>query len=423
MNPKIRVHGKSQSRTALGIINAYLKLNPDATPSEVQQAFPKSLNRRCPAANLIIPVSETKENDKSFFEHEYEQVVFKNGDRYAFVEVWTKDDFINICEHAKQFGIEVAKEGTKPFERGSFDLELIEEEKEIVANLAEKKEDDTNVGTSPLAFANVGENAVGAPLADAHDNNNKTNVETPPADAQNDDKDNEKKKCNCKWWWWLLLLILLLLLMFFLCKKCCNKDKCEKPNDAAIENVSDAISDAQTEISEIVSEELESSINNLITDNGNSISVKLADGNVLNIDKNSQEYKLFSFLNSPDVQVDSDRTKGWLNMDKVKFQSGKSVLTSGSDNQLKSITQIMQFFPDSHLKIGGYTDNIGSDATNMRISTERAKVTADKLISLGVAANRISHEGYGSKHPVCPANDTEDCRAANRRIDVRVTQK
>jgi len=421
MKPKIRVHGKSQSRTALGIINAYLKLNPDATPSEVQQAFPKSLNRRCPAANLIIPVSETKENDKSFFEHEYEQVVFKNGERYAFVEVWTKDDFLNICEHAKQYGIEAAKEGTKPFERGSFDLELIEEEKIMVTNVAENKEDDTKVGTSPLAFANVGDTNVGASLAVAQEKAANVNVEPTPAITPNDDKENDKKKCKCKWWWWILLLILLLLLLIFFCKKCCSGNICESSNNNDIENVTD--DKDLTDLIDKVSDDLDASIDNLITDNGNSISVKLPDGNVLNIDKNSQEYKLFSFLNSPDVKVDTDRTKGWINMDKVKFQSGKSTLASGSDNQLKSIAQIMQIFPNSHLKIGGYTDNIGGDATNMRISGERAKVTAERLVSLGVAANRITHEGYGSKHPVCPANDTEDCRAANRRIDVRVTQK
>jgi len=446
MNPKIRVHGKSQSRTALGIINAYLKLHPDATPSEVQEAFPKSLNRRATASNIIVPIEDTVGNEKMFFERDCEQIIFKNGERYALVEVWTKDDFLSICEHAKQYGIDAAKECTKPFEKGSFEIEDLVSQKITLGGVDEDKDTDLNLGV-PLAVAGLG-----ATLAAVQDKNSDkdadTNAETPPTDANTEppstdtkvetppadtvgetisvDQDN-KKKCKCKWWWWLLLLLLLLLLIFFVCKKCCNKETCGKADKNNIENVADAdadtdiISDADTDADK-ASEDLEAAKDNLITDKGNSISVTLPNGNELNIDKNSQEYKLFQFLNSPN-KVDTDKTQGWLNMDKVQFQSGKSVLASGSDNQLKSISQIMQFFPNSHLKIGGYTDNTGSDETNMRISGERAKVTADRLVSLGVPANRITFEGYGSKHPVCPANDTDDCRARNRRIDVRVTQK
>ena len=125
MKTKILVHGKSQSRTALGIINAYLKLYPDATPSEVQVAFPKSLNRRCTADNLIVPAEETEGYEKMFFEREDELIIFRTGEMYALVEVWEKDDFNSICKHARQYGIEAAKVGTKPFERGSFELEYI----------------------------------------------------------------------------------------------------------------------------------------------------------------------------------------------------------------------------------------------------------------------------------------------------------
>jgi len=142
----------------------------------------------------------------------------------------------------------------------------------------------------------------------------------------------------------------------------------------------------------------------------------------LNLAKDSPEYKLFSDLTS-DEPVDADKTKGWISLDKVKFETGKSNLAPGSDGQLKSIVQAMQFSPNSHIKIGGYTDNTGTDEANMRVSTARAKTTAEKIISMGVEANRVTYEGYGSQHPVCPPNDTEECRTANRRVDVKVTKK
>jgi len=381
MKARIRVHGKSQSRTALGIINAYLKLHPDATPSEVQQAFPKSLNSRSPGENLIVPVKETAGFEKFYFEHEDEQVIFKNGARYALVEIWTKNDYDAICEHAKQYGICAAKEGTKPFEKGSYDLEFLDDSGAVI---------DEAEATKLKA----------------------AEIEAPEV----------KVKKKCRWWLWLLLVLLLLLLLLFLCKKCCCSDKCSTDCCATIENVdavpldkdlidNDIDAGIDIEVSEIPS-------NNLISDNGASVSLTLPDGSVFNIAKDSPEFKLFSLLNSPDEVKDE-----WMSFDKIRFENGKTDPTPASDAHLKNIAMIMKFFPNSQVKIGGYTDNTGSDATNLRISAARAKVVADRLKALGVEAKQLTHEGYGSQNPICPANDTDECRATNRRVDVKVTRK
>ena len=352
MKTKILVHGKSQSRTALGIINAYLKLYPGATPLDVQVAFPRWLNRRCTANNLIIPVEKTVGYEKMFFEHEDELIVFSTGETYALVEVWDKDDFNSICKHAKQYGIEAAKVGTKPFEKGSFELEYL---------------------------------------------------------------NGNRAKCPFRWWC-ILLFILLLLLIIFCCRKCCCNNASQNPNIGVVENVT-------TVQSNNYSEPPVASTNNLFNDNGASISITLPDGNIFDIAKNSQEYKLFSLLNSSDSQIEADQTKGWITLDKVHFEKGKANFASDSENQLKSVAMIMQLFPNSRFKIGGYTDNTGSNATNMKLSTERAKVSAEKLISYEIAENRITHEGYGAQRPVCPPNDSDDCRAENRRVEVKVTHK
>jgi len=354
IKPLIRIHGKSQSRTALGIVNAYLKIHPDATLSELQEAFPKSLNSRSVGDQIIVPIKETKGHEKQYFEQEDELIVLKNGQKLALVEVWQKEDFEAICEHAKQYGIEVAEfEKTESFEKGSYRLEYL-------------------------------------------------NNYVPPAEVVL----GTKKKCKCKWWWWLLALLLLLLILLFCFKKCgwCGANKCAK--SAAVENV------VPTD-----------SLNNLINDTGDAVSLKLPDGNELKIDKNSSEYKLFAFLNSAEAKVDAEETNGWLTMDKLRFDTGKTDLNANSENQLNNIAAILKFFPNSQIKIGGYSDNTGTDAINMRVSTARAKAVADKLIASGIATDRITYQGYGSKNPVCPANDTPDCRAENRRADLKVTQK
>jgi len=391
MKAKIRVHGKSQSRTALGIINAYLKLHPDSTLADLQQAFPKSLNPKGFTDNIIVPEKEAIGNEKLFFEREDELVILKNGERLTVVELWKKEDFDAICEHAKQYGIEVARsEGTKPFEKGSYELEYLGE------------------AVPPVI---------------------------PPVP---EDEEKKKRKFN---WWWILLLILVLLILLFCWKKCCSSHSCSKPNATPVENVVPADSIAtpmdtdknqsqsqnqsqNQDSGKAVAAKADSLANNPVRDAGDSIAVTMPDGKEWKFGKNSPEYQLFSFLNSEDAKVDaSDNTKGWITMDQLRFEKGKTRLLPESENQLKNIAMIMKFFPNANIKLGGYTDNTGTDAVNKRVSSERAKVAAEKLISLGIEAKRVAHEGYGSLYPVCPENNTEQCRAANRRIDLRVTQK
>jgi len=370
MKAKIRVHGKSQSRTALGIINAYLKLYPDSTLSDLQQAFPKSLNPKSFTDNIIVPADEAKKHEKLYFERDDELIVLKNGRKLSLVELWTKDEFDAICEHAKQYGIEVAEiEETKPFEKGSYELEYLNG---FVPG-----------GITPTTYLK-----------------------------------DEGKKNGSSWWWWLLLALLLLLLLFFCWKKCSKSTS----NDESIQVI--APTNPVASAIDNIKGKLDSLTNNFIYDTGDTVSVKLPDGTEWRIGQNSSEFKLFTFLNSPDVKVDTlDKTQGWITLDRLYFETGKADLTPDSENQLKNIAGILGFFPNSKIKMGGYTDNTGTDQINMQLSTERARVTAEKLIALGINADRVTYEGYGSQHPICPANDTESCRAENRRIDVRVTQK
>jgi len=383
MKSKIRVYGKSQSRTVLGIINAYLKLYPDSTLSDLQRAFPKSLNPKSFTENIIVPEKETKGQEKQFFEREDELVVLKNGERLALVEVWPKEDFDAISEYAKQYGIEVAKiEESKPFQKGSYELEYLDN------------------------FVPPGE------IPPVRDNYSVR------------DEDNYADKKHKFNWWWLLLLLLLLLILLFWWKGCSSNDNSKSkvtPTDT-IAITAPAVNTADTIKSKV--DTLASKANDLIKDLGDTLSFTLPDGQVWKILKNSPEYKLFSFLNSPDAKVDTlDKTKGWITLDKLDFQTGKAILTPESEPQLKNLAMIMKFFPNAQIKMGGYTDNTGAEAFNMKLSAERAKVAAEKLISLGVDASRVTHEGYGSQYPVCPANDTDACKAANRRIDVKITMK
>lgn len=112
----------------------------------------------------------------------------------------------------------------------------------------------------------------------------------------------------------------------------------------------------------------------------------------------------------------------WFSFDRLYFETGKSTLTAESQLQLKNIYAILKAYPSVNLKLGGYTDSDGDDVMNQKLSAARANTAKMELQKLGVGAARLTAEGYGESHPICPANDTPECKAQNRRIDVRVTK-
>lgn len=77
--------------------------------------------------------------------------------------------------------------------------------------------------------------------------------------------------------------------------------------------------------------------------------------------------------------------------------------------------------PYSRVTIIGHTDNTGSDAINNPLSVNRAAQTREYLTAHGVASNRISIDGRGSREPVA-ANDTPANRGRNRRVEIFVAE-
>jgi OOP family OmpA-OmpF porin len=80
----------------------------------------------------------------------------------------------------------------------------------------------------------------------------------------------------------------------------------------------------------------------------------------------------------------------------------------------------------------GYTDRIGSDAYNLKLSQRRAQAVKDYLVSKGIEPNRVYTEGKGEANPVKQCADPSakgevrnqkqliDCLQPNRRVEVEV---
>ena len=71
------------------------------------------------------------------------------------------------------------------------------------------------------------------------------------------------------------------------------------------------------------------------------------------------------------------------------------------------------------LEVAGHTDSTGDKAHNVQLSDGRAAAVVQSLIkTYGIDAARLQAKGYGDTKPVA-ANETEDGRAKNRRVELR----
>jgi outer membrane protein OmpA-like peptidoglycan-associated protein len=133
------------------------------------------------------------------------------------------------------------------------------------------------------------------------------------------------------------------------------------------------------------------------------------------------ESVLIAFIEDTSQPIDKDT---WFTFDRLTFQMGAAELDmEQSSEQITNIAEILKAYPTVKLKIGGYTDNTGAAAANKTLSKKRADAVVAAVVAAGGDKARLAAEGYGQEHPVCPANDTEECKAQNRRIDVNVVAR
>lgn len=215
---------------------------------------------------------------------------------------------------------------------------------------------------------------------------------------------------------WLLGLLLLAggLFLLYMLTKGCNKEKTEN----TIETVTDSLEVDMDSLGSDI-EEVATEVKDAATGLGAFLKVTLPNGIELNAPELGIENQLVKWMNDKTKVVDKTT---WFNFERLLFDTGKATLRPESQEQLKNVAEILKAYPTMEVKIGGYTDNVGDPAANLKLSDARAKSVMSELVKLGTAASRMTAEGYGEQHPVA-TNDTEEGRAQNRRISIRVTKK
>lgn len=106
--------------------------------------------------------------------------------------------------------------------------------------------------------------------------------------------------------------------------------------------------------------------------------------------------------------------------DAIHFDTGQDTIKPESSPVLDAIARVLSDHPElKRIRVEGHTDNVGGAAYNKDLSRRRAAQVVRALVARGVAAERLSSEGYGFERPVAP-NDTSLNRARNRRVEFTI---
>ncbi len=149
-------------------------------------------------------------------------------------------------------------------------------------------------------------------------------------------------------------------------------------------------------------------------------------GTALKAYQGGLEEQMIGFLKSDGYKNAADDAAlkdKWYNFDNVNFKMGSATqLEAGSEGQIQNLAAILKAYPDAKIKIGGYTDKTGNEASNVKLSQDRANFIKSELTKLGVGAQVLGAEGYGSKFATVDAKASDAERAVDRKMAVRFSK-
>jgi outer membrane protein OmpA-like peptidoglycan-associated protein/tetratricopeptide (TPR) repeat protein len=109
-------------------------------------------------------------------------------------------------------------------------------------------------------------------------------------------------------------------------------------------------------------------------------------------------------------------------LNNIFFETSKATIKPESEGELELLANLLIENPTIRLEISGHTDNVGSYRINQKLSESRAKSVVEYLVAKGVGSSRLEYKGYAFNQPVAD-NNTEEGRAANRRVEFKVISK
>lgn len=101
------------------------------------------------------------------------------------------------------------------------------------------------------------------------------------------------------------------------------------------------------------------------------------------------------------------------------FDLNSAQLHPAAYEDLKRIARVLKEYPQTKIKVEGFTDSTGTESYNLWLSQRRADTVKNALINLGVSPSRIIAIGYGEARPRA-SNATPTGRQLNRRVEIYI---
>jgi outer membrane protein OmpA-like peptidoglycan-associated protein len=163
-------------------------------------------------------------------------------------------------------------------------------------------------------------------------------------------------------------------------------------------------------------------------DKDGNLIVELREGDRYEIDVAKKGYTYFNtkvdvsksgVTKKLDIKLNTLTAKTKLVFNNVSFETNSAELNVASYEELARLAKFMNDNNDIKVEISAHTDDIGSDAYNIKLSFKRAQTVVDYLVNQKVAASSLVTKGYGESMPLVP-NTSDENRAKNRRVELKI---
>ena len=133
-----------------------------------------------------------------------------------------------------------------------------------------------------------------------------------------------------------------------------------------------------------------------------------------------QERKLREQLANTGVEVERKGNQIKLTMpENITFATNSAALSAQAQTALATAAETLAKYNETTITVVGHTDSTGNDAINNPLSYNRANAVSGFLAQHGVATQRMTVLGQGSRQPIAD-NNTEAGRAQNRRVEILI---
>jgi len=106
----------------------------------------------------------------------------------------------------------------------------------------------------------------------------------------------------------------------------------------------------------------------------------------------------------------------------LQFKDRTAEINPKFEHEMSDLAEILTAFPKLRIKLMAYTDNVGDEKANEKLTEKRSENIRSVLVEKGISPDRVEVYGYGEKFPVGD-NKTHEGRLINNRVEMMVLAK